>query len=151
MKRYLAGIGAGFIATLVLSVIMVLKASLGLLPNLNVPEMLAGMMGASPIAGWIAHFVIGTIFWGLLFVAVPHVTRSRNFLIKGTAFGVVAWVAMMLIIMPMAGAGLFGLGLGPAAPVMTLILHVVFGVVLGYSFFKLRPSGPTPPQSAVHA
>jgi hypothetical protein len=33
--------------------------------------------------------------------------------------------------MPMAGAGLFGVGLGMMTPVATLVLHVVFGLVLG--------------------
>ena len=38
---------------------------------------------------------------------------------------------MMIALMPMAGAGLFGLGLGMTTPVATLVLHVVFGLVLG--------------------
>ncbi|CAB3803547.1 hypothetical protein LMG28614_05846 [Paraburkholderia ultramafica] len=38
---------------------------------------------------------------------------------------------MMIIMMPMAGAGLFGMALGMPAPVMTLVLHLVFGAVLG--------------------
>jgi len=33
--------------------------------------------------------------------------------------------------MPMAGAGLFGMRLGMMAPVMTLLMHLVFGAVLG--------------------
>ena len=38
---------------------------------------------------------------------------------------------MMIVIMPMAGAGLFGMNMGVMAPVMTLMLHVIFGAVLG--------------------
>jgi hypothetical protein len=38
---------------------------------------------------------------------------------------------MMLVVMPMAGAGSFGLGLGIMAPLVTLALHIVFGLVLG--------------------
>jgi hypothetical protein len=38
---------------------------------------------------------------------------------------------MMIVMMPMAGAGLFGTGLGMMTPVATLMLHIVFGVVLG--------------------
>ncbi len=44
---------------------------------------------------------------------------------------------MMLIPMPMAGAGLFGLKLGPMAPVMTLVLHLVWGAVLGAAYARL--------------
>ena len=50
---------------------------------------------------------------------------------RGTIFGVGAWLAMMIVMMPMAGAGLFGLGLGMMTPVATLVLHVVYGLVLG--------------------
>ena len=40
---------------------------------------------------------------------------------------------MMMGPMPMAGAGLFGLQLGMMAPVATLMLHIMWGVVLGLS------------------
>jgi hypothetical protein len=40
----------------------------------------------------------------------------------------------MVAIMPMVGAGLFGLALGVMAPVMTLVLHLIFGAVLGWVY-----------------
>ena len=43
--------------------------------------------------------------------------------------------------LPMAGAGLFGLKFGMIAPVMTLILHLIWGAVLGYTYEKLTPRG----------
>ena len=50
-------------------------------------------------------------------------------------FSVLAWLLMMLIPMPMAGAGFFGITLGIyGAPVMTLILHLIWGAVLGYTY-----------------
>lgn len=67
-KNWLKGILAGFVATVVLSALMLMKAQMGLMPNLNVIAMLSRMMGASsPAAGWIPHFVIGTVLWGSLF------------------------------------------------------------------------------------
>jgi hypothetical protein len=38
---------------------------------------------------------------------------------------------MMIVMMPMAGAGLFGVGLGMMTPVATFVLQVVFGLALG--------------------
>lgn len=35
-------------------------------------------------------------------------------------------VGASMMVMPMAGAGFFGLGLGIAAPTMTLMLHIMF-------------------------
>jgi len=40
-------------------------------------------------------------------------------------------------VMPMAGAGMFGLKLGMMAPVMTMMLHAIFGAVLGGVYKKL--------------
>jgi len=52
-------------------------------------------------------------------------------------FGTAAWLLMMIIVMPMAGAGLFGLGIGIGAPIATLVLHWVYGAVLGLTFSSL--------------
>ena len=51
---------------------------------------------------------------------------------------VCTWLVMMLVLMPMAGAGLFGLRLGTMAPLMTLVLHLIFGIVLGWTYGQLR-------------
>lgn len=48
---------------------------------------------------------------------------------------------MMVVVMPMAGAGLFGMKLGMAAPVMTLVLHMIFGGVLGGVYAALAGAG----------
>jgi len=58
---------AGFAATLVLSALMLMKSAIGLMPELDLPRMLGGMMGAGPGLGWIIHFMIGTVLWGALF------------------------------------------------------------------------------------
>lgn len=41
---------------------------------------------------------------------------------------------MMVAVMPMAGAWIFALNLGIMAPIMTLMLHVIFGAVLGWTY-----------------
>nr|WP_244483514.1 DUF6789 family protein [Mesorhizobium sp. 1M-11] len=51
---------------------------------------------------------------------------------------------MMILPMPMAGAGLFGLALGMMAPVMTLILHFIWGAVLGVMFRMLPAEAVMP-------
>jgi hypothetical protein len=125
------GIAAGFVATFVLSVMMLMKRSMGLMPELDPIAMITAMAGASSQAvGWIGHFIIGSLFWGVGFAVVsPYLPGS--FRLRGTIFAVGAWLMMMIVVMPMAGAGTFGLGLGIMTPVATLVLHVVFGLVLG--------------------
>ncbi len=46
---------------------------------------------------------------------------------------------MMIAVMPMAGAGLFGMNFGMMAPGMTMVLHIVFGAVLGVVYGAERP------------
>jgi hypothetical protein len=125
------GIVAGFVATFVLSAMMLMKRSMGLMPELDPIAMISAMAGASsPAVGWIGHFIIGSIFWGGNFVIVsPYLPGPYR--LRGAIFAVGAWLMMMLVVMPMAGAGSFGLGLGIMAPVVTLALHIVFGLVLG--------------------
>lgn len=135
------GLVAGFIATLVLSALMVAKSMMGLMPELNVIEMLTQTMGASSqLAGWAVHFVIGSVVWGGLFALLAARIPGESFWLKGILFGVAAWLLMMILVMPMAGAGLFGLSLGIAAPIMTLMLHVVFGAVLGGVYAAQHPA-----------
>lgn len=140
------GMLAGFIATVALSAMMVLKGVMGVMPDLNAIKMLTGMahgfMGTPvvPIVGWVLHFVIGSIVWGILFaVLIKHIPGNSP-TVKGLVFGTAAWLLMMVMIMPTAGAGLFGLHLGMGAPVATLMLHWVFGAVLGAMYGGLAPA-----------
>jgi uncharacterized membrane protein YagU involved in acid resistance len=63
---------------------------------------------------------------------------GKSPLVKGLVFSVCAWLLMMVIAMPMSGAGLFGMNLGMMAPVMTLMLHLIWGAVLGGSYGALE-------------
>jgi len=137
---------AGFIATVILSVLMVMKMKMGLMPDLNAIRMMTtmahGMLGtpATPLIGWAMHFMIGTVLWGVLFALLGKALPGGGYVSKGLSFGVLAWALMMVMVMPMAGAGFFGLSLGVMAPVMTLMLHLVYGAALGGVYGKL--SGP---------
>lgn len=137
MQNILAGLVAGFIATVVLSALMVVKGMMGVMPELDVAAMIGMMMGASVAVGWIIHFMIGTIAWGGGFALLYNKIPGDNAVMKGILFGAAAWLGMMIIVMPMAGAELFGMNLGIMAPIMTLVLHIVFGAVLG-AVYQMR-------------
>lgn len=136
MNTLIKSIIASFVATLVLSIVMIIKTMMGLMPELNVIGMLSSMMNGSSAVGWMAHFVIGTVVWGGAFALLSGYLPKVS-VFSGVAFGVAAWLLMMLFIMPMAGAGLFGLKLGMVAPVMTLMLHALYGAVLALTFNRL--------------
>lgn len=136
------GLIAGLAATIVLSLLMLMKQMMGLMPELDMIAMLSKMMGNSgPAMGWVTHFAIGTVAWGILYVVLEPSLPGQSWF-KGAVFATGAWLLMMIIIMPMAGAGLFGLSLGMMAPIATLVLHWIYGAVLGgvYGALVTRPS-----------
>jgi Protein of unknown function (DUF2938). len=138
----LKGIAAGAIATAVLSALMLAHSSSGLLPALDPLELLMSAFGIGdqrPL-GWIVHFVIGALLWGALFAWVEPRLPGDAHARRGTLFGVLVWLVMMLVIMPLAGAGVFALRIGVPASLVTLLLHVVYGFVLGWTYGKLAPT-----------
>ncbi len=141
MSNMFKGVAAGFSATIVLSVMMLIKQMMGLMPELDIASMLTNMLGLPDVAfGWVMHVVIGSAAWGGLFALIaPRLPGS--IVLRGVAFGVAAWLMMMVAIMPMAGAGLFGMQLGIMAPMMTLLLHIVYGAALGWAFGALTSAG----------
>ena len=131
MTRIANGMIAGVVATVVMTALMLAKKMMGIMPELDPIRMLSEMMGGSAAVGWMGHFAIGTIAWGIGFALINGVIPGRSQITKGIIFGIAAWLMMMVAVMPMAGAGFFGLNIGIMAPIMTLMLHVIFGVVLG--------------------
>ena len=113
------------------------------LARLDPVHMLADMaaqnvgMAKTAAIGWMMHFVIGSIVWSGAFVVLNEHLPSQNQITKGITLGIGAWLLMMIGPMPVSGSGLFGLNIGPMAPVMTLILHIIFGVALGATYRKL--------------
>jgi hypothetical protein len=135
------GILAGFIATLVLSALMIMKTMMGLMPQLDVIGMLSGMLGVSRAIAWIVHFAIGTLGYGIT-IALLARSLPGSAVITGLVLGVAGWLVMMVVLMPMTGKGLFGMNLGIMAPMMTLVLHLIFGAVLGWVYGKTTKHVP---------
>jgi len=137
MQTLPRGIVAGLIATTILSIVMVVKASLGVLPQVNVIAMLATVVSAPMWIGWLAHFVTGAPVWGIIFALIQPYIPGRGPVAKSLTFAVGAWLAMMILLMPATGAGLFGLAIGMSAPITTLVLHLLWGAVFGAAFARL--------------
>ncbi|MET4129830.1 DUF6789 family protein [Roseovarius sp. MBR-6] len=136
MTPLTAGIAAGLIATGVLSLLMIVKGMMGVMPDLNVIAMLAATMGTGAAMGWVAHVVIG-IGYGVVFSRLSQGGDVNKAALKGIVLGIVGWAAMMTLLMPMMGKGLFGVEMASdllIVPLATLMLHVIFGAVLGATY-----------------
>jgi len=132
------GIVAGFCATVVLTLIMVVKFAAGVIPQVNLAALMSGLLTAPVYVGWGVHFVIGTLIWGPLFAVLAPRIPGSTAIIKGVLFAMAAWVLMQLLVLPVAGMGLFGVAYGFGATVMTFALHAIYGVVLGLVFAQLK-------------
>lgn len=136
MNKLVRGMAAGFIATVVLSVLMAMKTTMGVMPELDLPRMIAGMMGMGdvPVVGWAVHFMIGIVIYGAAIAILDERLPGDRAVVHGLIVGSIGWLMMMVVLMPMVGAGMFGLHLGAMAPLMTLVLHLIFGAVLGWYY-----------------
>lgn len=150
MNKVLAGVIAAFAATAVLSLLLVLKQAIGLLPQLEFIAMLTGLarnylsLPATTGTGWLLHWLIGSAGYGVAIALIAGDRPVRGALLKGLLLGFVGWLAMMLVLTVLAGQGLFALEVGLAAPLLALALHLIFGAVLGAVFGLLvnRTGGP---------
>jgi hypothetical protein len=119
MDKIGKGIVAGFLATFALSV---------LLDPMAMIARTAGVL--SPTLGWTLHFLIGSVIWGAGFALVHDVLRGPSW-VRGIAFGLVSWMVVVLAILPVTRLGLFGVELSFAASVAMLLVHMIYGAVLG--------------------
>ena len=136
MNKFGKGMAAGLVATIVLSALMVMKMLMGIMPELDLPKMIAGMMGMpdQPLVGWAIHFMIGVVLYGAAIALLDARLPGHSSVGHGILIAIGGWVLMMVMLMPMAGAGLFGMKMGLMAPMMTLVLHLIFGAVLGWCY-----------------
>ncbi len=142
---------AGVVAT---GVLWVLKLSSGTIPQLDTIRFLDRVAEATSkatglpdtlVTGWVWHWVIGTLLWSTLFGIMFPILPGRMFWYKGIAFGVISGLLTMLLVMPLAGAGYFGMDLTLWDPVVSLIYHIIYGVSLAgvYAFLQKRHATPT--------
>jgi len=105
-----------------------------------------GVMGTSAggttalyAAALIEHLDLAARTEELILIHTPHLADKLPGPVwaRGMLFSVGAWLLMMVVVMPMAGAGFFAAGIGPAAAIVTLVLHLIFGAVLGGVFDRL--------------
>jgi hypothetical protein len=156
-SKVIAGTVAGLIAGLPFGVMMQLMQA-PTPDGSQVPMMMMVAMvvrSESPLAGWLYHLfnstVIGALF-GVLLGTTAGVNASRNVAL-GAAWGAVWWVVGALILMPLfLGMPAFAaLRMPPMPPVAmgSLVGHLIYGVILGLTYARLRRAGRMEPSAEV--
>jgi hypothetical protein len=136
------GIISGFVATLVLTIVLVFKQHFHIAPELSVLNQLSKLAGGT-VGGWMDHFIIGTLIWGMLFAGFEAVTPPTLPLwLKGVIFSMFAWLVAMLVFLPFVGMGVFGHKAGWLPAAVNLAQHVIYGLVLGITYGLLGSLAP---------
>jgi len=98
---------------------------------MDIAAMLGGMVGGLTM-GWVAHILMGVIVFPLAYVFIFYGFLPGSALVRGLIFGVLLWVAAVVVVMPMAGAGFLMVNIGGMLAVMaSLVGHLFYGGLLG--------------------
>jgi uncharacterized membrane protein YagU involved in acid resistance len=143
----------GFVATIVLTTVMSAAQGLGL-SRMSIPFMLGTMVTPSrdraPMLGFVIHLVNGWVFAFVYALAFASWGRASWWL--GAGIGLVHGLAVLTAVMPLLPGlhprmasehrgpeptrgleppGFMALNYGRQTPVISLVAHVLYGVILG--------------------
>ena len=122
----------GIVGTLAITFLMYVGGPMMGLPRMDVAAMLGGMLGGWGM-GMAMHILNGTVIFPLIFAYVLYAKLPGSPHLKGILWGLILWVLAQIVVMPMMGAGLFGLRMGGIMPTVgSLMGHIVYGALLGW-------------------
>jgi Family of unknown function (DUF6789) len=132
----------GFFATLAMTVLMYAAPTVGA-PRMDIAAALGALFGhgvpaqlsALWWAGMVWHFLNGTVIFALLYAYFVYGWLSGEGWLRGMIWGLMLWLTTEVVVMPIAGNGLFS-DHSPEATARVagaFILHAVYGSVLGWS------------------
>jgi uncharacterized membrane protein YagU involved in acid resistance len=133
-------IGAGFVATLAMTLLSSAAPSLGM-PPLDFAALLGQFLTGQPAeamsgAWWLGtavHFIDGTFVFPVVYVLVAYPLLPGRPWLRGAFWGVVLWLLSETVAMPAMGFGFFSAA--APRPVLTVIEsllgHLVWGTLLG--------------------
>ena len=97
-----------------------------------------GFDALAVLVGIICHFGVSAA-WGVLFGLLFYGLSRNATLVAGAVWGVVVWIAMLYVVLPILGL--------PAGGTMPVLLagfeHLLFGVIVGAGFLPYQRELPT--------
>ncbi len=97
--------------------------------SMNVAAIIAHMMGTSDNIGLIMHFMVGTIVFPLAYLLLGYKHLPGSSWLRGILFLIPIYLIAMIVVMPMAGKGLFFNSVPMS--MVALMGHIVYGFILG--------------------
>lgn len=129
---------AGIIATIAFNGAMYADIAITGIP-LDIPATMGSLaVGESEYTetvGHVIHFANGiglSLLFGYVALPISKKIIKLPVIVYAIVFAIVETViAVWFVLLPMLGAGIAGINIGPEVAVMTFARHVVFGAVLG--------------------
>ncbi len=122
---------AAIVATVVLEMMMQVGAPKMLgIPPMNPANLVTNILGLSEghVLGTVVHFGLGLIGFPIGYMIVAYRHFPGQYLLRGALWGVLLWLAAMVVVVPLAGMPFFfGFGMPMVA---ALVAHIVYGLVL---------------------
>ena len=99
---------------------------------MDIAQMLSGFLGGGWTMGMVMHLTNGIVVFPLIYLMVLYRFLPGAPWLKGILWGVLLWLGLEIVILPIIGAGVFNANEGGAKAVMAaLIAHLMYGAVLG--------------------
>ncbi len=133
------GFGWGVLATIAMSIPMMIGMASGVAPMPEpIPKVLVTLVfGESLPAPLLMAFAAGShLGYGGVFGTILTRMTAQVTLRAGLVLGIVLWFIMQVAVLPLLGWGLFGTAITPKIAVATLVLHLIYGGVLGWGLSR---------------
>ncbi len=137
-SKFARFIFAGILATIAFNGVMYADIAITGIP-LDIPATMGSLaVGESEYTetvGHVIHFANGiglSLLFGYVALPISKKIIKLPVIVYAIVFAIVETViAVWFVLLPMLGAGIAGINIGPEVAVMTLARHVVFGAVIG--------------------
>ena len=98
-------IAGGFVGTILLTLMMRFVAPVMTGQKMDVAGKLGSMTGMGPVVGMVLHFMTGSVIFALIYVFVFFRFLPGAPWLKGALSGVIFWLGLEALMMPMIGGG----------------------------------------------
>ena len=121
------GIIAGLVASATVAGAVFVAAITSVIQAPDPVQAASGIMLTPTGLSWVVHFAVGTFLWGPLLAVLSPILPSP-FWFKGLAFGMLAWLIMLLVTWAVDPSS------PPQPDLPPILLHLLFGAVLGWMY-----------------
>jgi uncharacterized membrane protein YagU involved in acid resistance len=126
-KLILGGVAGAAAITMML---MFIAPMIGV--HMDIAASLSGMVHTPWMVGMVVYLMMGTFIFSLVYGILLRRYLPGSVLVRGLIWGFILWIVMEVAVMPMLGAGVFGInGPGMMGAVAALMAHLVYGGLLG--------------------